>query len=266
MKTLLALLMLALTSPVVFAGACDQQLVLPGGIPAFIDSHGITVSGIPALMYPLDTIRRNLELTDEVVAKFPRQKVVLIGDGFSPLLPFLRSKNVDAISVDPIYDVEESLTEQHDYIAYIEQNRDRLIAESAATYLQQIPRSSVRSVYSHMVISSILDSKTRTTIFTETAAVLECGGSARFAWYGIKESEVAYRAILNRAFRQDATVRFRLEDNGLTDLIRSLESSLNLLNRQRAQPEEWILPQNVRVQYLDIWRECPEEPEPPAPY
>lgn len=251
------LILLTVQSPLALAGTCATQLVLPGDIPAFIDSHGITVSGIPALVYPLEVIRKNLQLTDDVVAGLKTQRVLLVGDGFSPLLPFLLSNAVDAWSVDPIYHVEDSLTDHHDYLRYIEHHRDHLVAESASVYLKQTARASIKAIYSHMAISSILDSETRNTILTETARVLECGGSARFAWYGLKESELAYRVILTRAFNSDPGIHFKLSDNGISKLIRSLEASFELMDRRTALPHEWILPHDVRVQYLDLWRECP---------
>lgn len=240
------------------AGTCVSHLTLPGNIPAVIDTHGITVGGFAAVMYPLQDIKENLSLSDQNVALLEDKSVLLIGEGFSPLLPYLLSKGVNARAIDPIYGAEKSLGNQsfsQEYRRYIEQNRTHLVAESGDSYLRKIPSSSIQAVFSHLAISNIFDYQTRYAIFTEVGRVLGCGGHARFAWYGFKPSEVGWRVILDRAFEQDRGIHFLLSDNGVSDLLRSPDFLEDLSPNRVAQPDEWILRDRVRIQFLDIWRD-----------
>lgn len=162
-KAFVLVFALSLLSASLTAGAqrCDAHLsvwkILGNGI-VYTRVNNVTVTG--AHVYPVDFIRTNLTLTDEVIdeVKAKNLSVLLVAEGYSELLPFLLKAGVKNIkALDPLYGVQLSPRSSQflGQMTFIMENRPYLIAGDARAITEEVGHPDL--YISHLLVNNIIN-------------------------------------------------------------------------------------------------------------
>lgn len=123
-----------------------------------LDDHAVLINGILASQYmtfELDEMRAHLGLSDSEARRFAGKKIISVGEGKSPLLPFLIGLSFETRAVDLWYDKPAELNQTQggrSLLAYAEQFGGFLIAADATNI--PIASDSVDLVVSHHLVNN----------------------------------------------------------------------------------------------------------------
>ena len=163
---------------------CDTHLsvwkFMDGGM-TYTRINNVTVTG-PT--YPVDFIRNNLTLTDELIEtiKTKNLSVLLVAEGYSGLLPFLVKAGVKNIkALDPLYGVQLSPRSSQflGQMTFIMENKSYLIAGDARSITEEAGHPDL--YISHLLVNNIIN-RDILRIVDEAIRVVNKGG--RILIYG----------------------------------------------------------------------------------
>lgn len=119
----------------------------------FVYANGVMITGSD--LYPVPVVLKNLGLDEAAVAGLKGKKVLSVGEGYSGLLPYLRSKGVEAKGLDLWYGEKEF--PQHATGRAMEkyrgENSGHLIPGSALH--MPVANGSYDEVVSHMLVNNL---------------------------------------------------------------------------------------------------------------
>jgi SAM-dependent methyltransferase len=185
-----------------FAGQVDIVFAEPG----------LEVNRMPAIHYDLDLTLANLQLT-RADLRAMEGKILLLGDGFSDLLPTLVEMGKDVRSLDVVYrlsGIPGGYWYSQKYRDYLSRNRSRLIASPVAALA--VPDNSQNHILSHMLISSLWINDDLSQIFGQAIRALAPGGIAVFAWYSSFRNFGFFKRMM-RGF-SDQAITYSFSSNG----------------------------------------------------
>lgn len=176
--------------------SCSQKVVEvvdPNAFRPAFAYGGKTVSG-----HRMDLLAPNLQLTDARLERMKNQSVLLVGEGYSDLLPHLLKHEVRNVrAIDPVYELIEygfervhRLTEFRDYLLHYE---PYLIPMTTPHW--PIGDASQDTVLSHLVVNNLNDAELDLHIL-EAARVLKPGGTAYL--FGFSDELPAIFRVLKR--------------------------------------------------------------------
>lgn len=187
----------AATPPKNVASLCPNLLKSTDYFMA--DSPGsptVEINGAVARSYPLNFILKNLDIKPTLSFE-SSGNILLIGEGFSPLLPHILQSNDSTIAVDLWYAEEQFAGNNpmgQNMREYIGKHRAHLVPGSAL----QLPvvDQSQNLVLMNMLLHNLNSFEEQVTAINEVTRVLAKGGRAILAYHGLGVSNSALKQAL----------------------------------------------------------------------
>lgn len=188
--TLVAVLAALAPMPSWAAKPCPQRV--SEAINADSLRPGFAFGGVVVSGHRMDYIGPNLQLDDARVQQLRDQSVLLVGEGYSDLLPHLLDRGVRNVrAIDPVYELAENrfrslgqtLIPEREFWDYLDTYGPYLSPMSQGRW--PIEAGSQDVVFSHLVISN-LDGYARAKHLHEALRVLKPGGEAYIFGFSTK--------------------------------------------------------------------------------
>jgi hypothetical protein len=218
-------------------------------------SQGLEVNRVPAIIYDLNFSLSNLKLSREDLRQMDGN-ILLLGEGFSPILPTLVEMGKNVKAVDIVYglsEIPDELWYAHEYREYLDRYRTHLIATRAQDLA--VPDHSQNFILSHMLLSGLSSSRDLFEILKKSVRALAPSGIAIFAWYSHARN-LDYLIRFMSVFPQDE-IRYEFSSNNKDEPYISDDELFDtyLQTMAGALPPRWNRDHSkARVQVLRIER------------